>query len=1063
MNFTVYNSSAGSGKTFTLVSEYLTLALSDPSRYRNILAITFTNKAANEMKQRVLSALREIADQEEYAGSSSVKYLLPLLISKTGYSAGELSNRSGQVLTSILHNYSEFAISTIGSFVHRVIKNFAYDLKIPMNFDVEMDTSSLLQKAIDILISRIGYDAKLTEYLIKFTRSKTDDEKSWNIELDLFEVAKVLLLEDGQAHIDQLKNLSLDDFSKILKSLIVFTRNFEKKVSAIANIGNSLILNSDVTIASFYQGTRGISVYFKNLAEGKIDKINPNSYVIATIEEDKWYSGKASQHDKDLIDGIKDELTGRYREIMSVYDQEYSRYLTFQEIRKNIYPLAILNEIEKIVKEYKDENDVLLISEFNQRIADVVLNEPVPFIYERLGERYKHFLIDEFQDTSFLQWNNFLPLIDNSLSEGNFNLVVGDGKQAIYRWRNGEVEQFTNLPKVHNRADDPILIQREQALERNFELKKLTTNYRSAKTIVDFNNSLFSFVSQKLDASFLKIYEDVKQKTINDDTGFIQLQFFDKQNSEISFADFNQQQILSIIRDAQDYGFQLRDIAILCRSNNQANLIASALLTENINVVSSESLLVSGSPGVRLVMAVVNLIVNNHNDVSKVEILNWLTDHAKVTQNLHQLLTEANVGAGNQQKHEIPFLDFFTYLSELGFDLQPRKLLPQSTYEILEEIANIFDLLAKPDPYILFFMEAIFKESSKGGFDLHDLVTWWESNNTKLSIVVPEGLNAVKVMTIHKAKGLEFPVVIFPFAIESQSMTKDKIWVSYPDNDLAGLNSVLVNTSKSLEDTIFRAVYTEEKNKSILDLINLLYVILTRPSKQLYIISQAPPANAGERISVPILLKGYLESQNLWKESELTYTFGGKTIFQKKLSKDDKSIIPKSIISNSWFEKIHLSLRAPRQWNSESPGEIAEKGSLVHLILSEISIIDDLEPTLQKYKDNGTITDQEKKQMYTELKSFMSNDLVIPFFSPEFNILNEPEIIHPDGQVLRPDRLLFAEDKIYVIDFKTGKHHSSHEKQVKNYIKTMKDMDSRRIEGVLLYVYDQNPLVHVSS
>ena len=1061
MNFTVYNSSAGSGKTFTLVSEYLTLALNDQNRYQNILAITFTNKAANEMKQRILSALREIANPREFQDSTSVNYLLPLLTKKTGLDAAELSKRSEQVLTSILHNYSEFAISTIDSFVHRVIKNFAFDLKIPMNFEVEMDTDSLLQKAIDLLISRIGYDAKLTEYLINFTRSKTDDEKSWSIELDLLEVAKMLLLEDGQTHINRLKNLSLDDFSKIIKTLIVFTRKFEKEITSIAGAGHSSILNSHISPASFYHGTRGIAAYFENLAEGNMEKIIPNSYVISTIDEGKWYSGKASQRDKNLIDGIKSELLERFHEISTVYNAEYRQYLTFQEILKNIYPLAILNEIEKIIREYKDENDILLISEFNQRIAEVVLNEPVPFIYERLGERYKHFLIDEFQDTSYLQWNNFLPLIDNALSEGNFNLIVGDGKQAIYRWRNGNVEQFTNLPKIPNTAEDPIIVQREQALERNFELKKLTTNFRSAKTIVDFNNSLFSYLSQKLDDSFASIYEDVKQNTIIDKDGFIQLQFFDRQNSEISFADFNQQQILSIIRDVQTYDFQLKDIAVLCRSNIQANLIASALLSENIHVVSSESMLVSGSPEVRLLMASVKLLTNHQDDVSKVEILNWISNRANAAKNLHQLLTEADIGTVNRQKKDKTSLDFFDYLSGLGYDLQPGKLLPQSTYEIIEEIARVFGLLKEADPYILFFMDAIFNESSKDGFDLPDLVKWWETKKLKLSIVVPDGLNAVKVMTIHKAKGLEFPVVIFPFAIQNLK-TKNKLWASCADSDLEGLASTLVNSTNSLDDTIFGDVYSEEKNKSMLDLINLLYVTLTRPSHQLYILSQTPPKNAGESISVPIMLKGFLETQNLWKEEELTYTFGEKTIFLKTTSDNDKTIIPESIISNRWFEKIHLSLRAPMQWNSESPGEIAEKGSLVHLVLSEISTADELEPVLQKFKNNGTITEVEMKQMFTELERFINHNLVNPFFSDRYNALNEPEIIHPDGQVLRPDRLLFAYDKIYVIDFKTGKHQPGHEKQLKNYIETMKLMDSRRIEGVLLYVYDQNPVVYVS-
>ena len=498
MNFTVYKSSAGSGKTYTLVREYLKLVLTEPHKFRHILAITFTNKAANEMKQRIINSLKEISDFSSFSGSIAVKFMLPELEKETGLDRNSISENAGKVLELILHNYSDFAICTIDSFVHRIIRSFAFDLHLPLNFEVEVDTDDLIAKVIDILISNVGTDEKLTRMLINFTQSKTDDEKSWHIENDLTEIAKILTKEDGQIHIEKLKKLNLDDFSQINRQVNTIIRRFENTLTDYAKDADNLIKSKGIPHQAFYRGSSGICKYFEYLVNKRFDKVLPNSYVIKTIEEDKWYSGKANTNEKAAIDEIKENIRLAYERITEYIDKHYPKYVILNEIRKNLYPVAVLNEIEKVMDDYKSENNIVLISEFNKRIADIVLSEPVPFIYERLGEKYKHFLIDEFQDTSVLQWLNLLPLIDNSLSEGNFNMVVGDGKQAIYRWRSGEVEQFAKLPKIYKKKDDPVLIQREQSLERNYQPEVLEHNYRSKAEIVNFNNDFFAEISEIL-------------------------------------------------------------------------------------------------------------------------------------------------------------------------------------------------------------------------------------------------------------------------------------------------------------------------------------------------------------------------------------------------------------------------------------------------------------------------------------------------------------------------------------------------------------------------------------
>ncbi|MCK4638739.1 MAG: UvrD-helicase domain-containing protein, partial [Bacteroidales bacterium] len=414
MSFTVYKSSAGSGKTYTLVKEYLKIVLMHPTKFRNILAITFTNKAANEMKERIISNLIELSATEPDKNSITIKYLLPELISDLKIDTETITKRSSEALELILHNYSDFAIGTIDSFVHKIIRIFAHDLHLPLNFDVEMDEDTLISQAIDLLISRVGTDEKLTKVLMRFTEDKTENEQNWNIETDLQTFAKSLLKEDGQYQIEKLKKLTLDDFLKINKKILENIKKFEDSVKEKAGIAIQLIHKNNVSISSFYYGNQGIGKYFDNLFNGDFEKIKPNSRVIQTIEKNKWYSGKTDDYQKYAIDNIKSELKEIYFDIEENIINGYSKYMVLKLLRRNIYPLAVLNEIEKILNEIKTQNNIVHISEFNKRIADIVLNEPVPFIYERLGEKYKYFLIDEFQDTSVLQWHNLLPLIDNS-------------------------------------------------------------------------------------------------------------------------------------------------------------------------------------------------------------------------------------------------------------------------------------------------------------------------------------------------------------------------------------------------------------------------------------------------------------------------------------------------------------------------------------------------------------------------------------------------------------------------------------------------------------------------
>ena len=1059
-NFTVYKSSAGSGKTFTLVKQYLHIVLLNPNKFRNVLAVTFTNKAANEMKERIIGSLREIADYTSFPESGSVKYMLPGLEKTTGLSTSTLAHNAEKVLQLILHNYNEFAVSTIDSFVHKVIRSFAFDLHLPLNFEVEINVDDLIVKIVDILISRVGTDEQLTNTLISFTEAKAADEKSWDIGRDLVDTAKLIMNEDGQKHIEKIKHLDLKDFAGISKQLNDAISKFESEISTIAAKAVDLIKSKNLSHRAFSRGSSGISNYFEKLSVRNFEKIHPNSYVTKTIEEDNWFSGKATEAEITSINEIKNDLITFYYKIQEIVKNSYPGYITLTEIRKNIYPLAVLNEIEKLIDEYKSENDIVLISEFNKRISEVVLNEPVPFIYERTGEKYKHFLVDEFQDTSILQWQNLLPLIDNSLAEGNFNMVVGDGKQAIYRWRDGEVEQFDKLPEIYKRPDNPVYKQREDSLKRNFESVHLLHNYRSKDDIVEFNNDFFSIISERLPDQYKTIYNDLVQKPNDKSGGYIHIEYQDE-NSQL-FDDFNIVRIKETITGLLKNGYRYCDIAVLCRKNNEAGLIASELLKEDISVVSAESLLLINSPEIRFLVALIKNLVNDRDKVAQTEIIAFLNRTKQIKGDFHDILEKFGIKIRNKE-NEQPLPDFYKTLSGYGYDLKPFYLLNLSVYDLCEELVRKFGLNQSVDPYIQFFLDAVLKLSNDRNPDLNEMMEWWEEKKNKLSIVVPSGIDAVQVMTIHKSKGLEFPVVIFPFATEEVRM-KDKLWMERNDADIPELKTALVNNNKSLYETSYSALREEEEGKSLLDLMNLLYVVMTRPTDRLYVFTSLHKRqkNTGAE-SVQKLIKYYLEMKNLWNDNNLIYTFGQPHMKSKQVAAIEESYHLTSFISNSWRKRMLISLQAPEYWDVDNPSGKQQWGSLIHYLLSMIKTAADIDPVMEKIKSEGILDMDEETDVKKLISDFINHPDVIVYFREGLNIKTESEILLPDGHSLRPDRLIFEKDKVIIIDFKTGQPEESHHKQIKKYKKIMEDMGYSGIEGVLLYLADKaGPVVKVT-
>jgi len=1042
MSFTVYRSSAGSGKTFTLVKEYLKIALTDtqdpPKAFRRILAITFTNKAAAEMKDRIIRALKELSAADHSLLSSGASTLLATLIRETGFSPDVLRERAASVLQAILHNYSDFAIGTIDSFVHKVVRSFSFDLKLPVHFEIELDASRLLAQTVDILLSQIGEEEDLTNILLEFSEHKAEEEKSWHIESDLNQLAGELLKEEGASHLALLKGLAIPDFQRISKQLKKSIRAFEEELQTKGKEGLQLIQSRHLEHAVFYQKGKGIRKYFEDLASGRKDDLMKKGYAAKTVEEDKWMSKEASSSDIAAIDSIKARLTELYYNIQEILEKSFSRYQLYKLLQSRIYSLAVLNEMEKVLDTYKKENAVLHISEFNKLIAEIVFQEPVPFIYERLGERYVNYLIDEFQDTSILQWQNLLPLVDNALSEDQFTMVVGDGKQAIYRWRGGDVEQFANLPGIAGFDDNQVVRERADSLQRHYKPEFLGSNFRSKMEIIEFNNALYRFLSASLPDNYRRIYDKLEQLGNRDNTGgLVSIEFASGEKSD-RLAE-RENRIKSLIRTLRTEGFAYGDIAILCRANKEGNELANALINDHIPVLSNDSLLLRHSPEVNFLAACMNSLHNPQDEISRAEMIRYLSSGSDAAHLQRDLGLASSTAA------------FRKWMEEKNFAYRPGLLLKLPLYPLAEELLRIFRLNSRPDPYLIFFLDEILSFSNSRDNSLGSWLRHWEDRREKASATVPDGMDAVNILTIHRSKGLEYPVVILPLGDSAPKAGKDMFWVDLEETDLEGLPAGIVPNQKSLLDTRFAGLHEEEIHRTRLDNLNLLYVATTRPEERLYILAGKQPEKAGTSGNFTELISGFVEQTGMIADADGRFVIGeGKPVIPATLLSRAPSDNLKEFITTDWTEKIRIRSASREIW-SEQQLQKQDTGLVLHAVLARIHTYEDLDAALFEVNMEGLLDTEESAAVRNLLLDLMNHPQLKPFFEPGITVKNEAEILLSDGTAFRPDRIVYLPGRTVILDYKTGKEASAHHEQVENYAMLLKQMGETSVEKYLVY------------
>ena len=1045
-SFSIYDASAGSGKTYALVKEYLKIILVAPKNdaYRHILAITFTNKAVHEMKSRIVGSLSEFAKDEP---SSKAQDLMQDLATVTELSIIQIKSKSQQIIKHIIHNYAAFDISTIDKFTHKVIRAFAHDLNLPMTFEVTLDTENLLVEAVDAIIAQAGEDETLTKLLIDFTMEKTDDDKSWDISREILETGRLVLNENNRNEITHFQDKSIAEFVEIKMKLSEACTILEKESIVFAEEALSLIDKNGIDTKSFSAGH--FPKHLLSIQEGKFNPKNKTYHEFDDIKINK------TAKDRAIIETIIPDL-------LQLLDKVYK---TFEKINfykaflKNITPLSLLNTVSNELAKIQGEQNVLSISEFNAIIHREIQNQPAPFIYERLGERYRHFFIDEFQDTSEMQWQNLIPLIDNALSgQDDFGvkgtlMIVGDPKQSIYRWRGGKAEQFIELSKDQNPFNNP-----------DKRLEHLNKNYRSYSQIIKFNNDFFKLLSNEFEhPDYKDLYENHSHQKTNDKTGgYVNISFIPKvetaegDEEALDKTDLYVLATLNTIQKSVQQGFQYKDIVILTRKRSQGIAIANYLTEQGIPLLSSETLMIQNATEVRLIIHLLKYLKNSSDLESKANFLQYLAQNSQDKLPIHDFIAQ---GMALFQE-----TDFENWLMSFDVSLSFQNIRKKSLYEAVETIIAKFlsppetSVLSKGvgNAYVQYFLDIVLERDIRNQAGISDFLSFWDKNAEKFSIPSPEGTNAVRIMTIHKSKGLEFPVVIFPFAEEDYNRKpKDKLWLNAEEQDF-GLPKVLIDNSSAVEGFGEEAaeVYNQKKQEELLDNINVLYVALTRAEEQLYMISNMNLSSKGEvpKNNMCSFFINYLENNGGFDKNKLEYEFGNATkLSVAKQHVDTSKTIP--LVSEILNPKnIKIAQREALMWGTHQQ-EAIEYGNVIHEILSFVKTKNDVDLAITKSIENGLITYAQKETVFNTINEIVNHSELEICFADGNEVLNEQAIIQKEGKTIKPDRMVLTKNKeVLLLDYKTGIHNVKYQQQLENYQTAIESMGYKVVKKALIYI-----------
>ncbi|MFO7655970.1 MAG: UvrD-helicase domain-containing protein [Bacteroidales bacterium] len=1068
----IVRASAGSGKTFRLTLEYLSYLFDNSSNFRHILAVTFTNKATGEMKSRIISVLHSLSSGKPDS------YLQPLM-KITGKTEKDIRLKAGIILKKILHNFSWFSVGTIDSFFQYIIRSFTREIGIQSNYNLELDDDNVLGIAIEDMFSRIDHDAGLRNWLIEFTLSRVEDEKGWNLKNKIFELGKEIFKEKYKQYADSIaEKLNDKAFLASFKGqLCKITAAYESSVTDFGKQAATIFSNNHLGIDDFYQKSRGPAGFFQKMATGNVPDVN--TYVTEVLQNpDKWYKSNHPQkgHIQEVVEGLLHPLL---QQVVDYIEEKGKLYNTARTLLSNFYTLGILTDITASVYRHTRNKNLFLISDSAQLINKIIDNNDAPFIYEKTGNYFHHFLIDEFQDTSGFQWQNFKPLISNSLSQGHNCLIVGDAKQSIYRWRNGDWEILLKdvLSDFYSEAI------RSETLE---------VNWRSKKEIVGFNNRFFSIAPCIVRQQFQNgqndngisshdiindLYADVAQKLPETagSGGYVRVEIVP---SGSGYSETVLPKIARLISELLDKGYSPGEIAILTRNKKEGKVVADSLLEYRQNtgaatgnrfdIVSEEALFIGSSSAVKFIISVFRYLADPGDNINSYfmlfEYLNYIQKNVPGTEDA--VLPHFNRSTAKEDVQKIMPENFSDLLASCS---------GSPVYEVLQQVIKNFNLsaLMGEQVYINALKDMVIDYSGRNSSGLDAFLNYWNETGSKKSIPGADNLDALRILTIHKSKGLEFSVVIMPFCNWKINPPPGNIlWCVPTDSPFDQLGILPVNYGSSLENTCFSDDYKTEKLKVYIDNLNLLYVAFTRAKDALYCFLPADERKSGKDISdISHLIS---ESLNQFHDKE-TDTFvisvNDENVFEcgnlsipapsekKPVARLDADRLP---VYNT-LQRMKVSTHA-RDFLSFGEGDFTplSYGKIMHELFAQIKTLSDIEPAIVNLYYHGKIGKTEMEYIRKESVVIFSDIQVQGWFSGEWETLNERDILFSGHESKRPDKVLIKEDKAIVIDYKFGENESSdHKTQVAEYCDLLRMMGYRQVEAYLWYI-GKNKILQVN-
>lgn len=1079
--------SAGSGKTHHLTGAYIRLLFDAPEAYRHILAVTFTNKATEEMKSRILQELNLLSSGEKSG------YLEQLMAQKKD-SEQKVRSQAKNILQAILHDYSSFSISTIDGFFQRAMRAFTREMGLTGGYAIELNQDTILLEITDLMLSELDKreNKQLSLWLLDFMQNQAENGKTWNIKDSILKLSQELFNETYKTLSEEEKSI-IQDKNQLLeyrKEMHKMVRTFENTLKELSGKSLSLMEKHDVICDDFKYGAKsGVSI-LKRLYQKKIDIPSDRFYGLQN-NLDVWFA-KKNPKEPNLRTLYQEGLNDLFCSICSYFDANYRNYRSAQAVLKHFFTLGILSDIQRRLNEYQKENNSLFLSDTTDLLRQIIQDDATPFVYEKIGTRIHHYMIDEFQDTSAMQWSNFRPLLRESVDNNDFNLIVGDVKQSIYRWRN----------------TDWRLLEQQVVVDftpENVEQMALDTNWRSDQNIIRFNNSFFRLAvellqqqynlqlapdpedinTENFDRKIVDAYRHVYQQIPahkQQGKGCVSFYFLQKdKNAEDSIETQILNQLPHEIEKLQDKGFQLKDIAILVRKNEEANQVAEKLLQYaaehpnspyRYNIVSNEALLISNAQSVKTIIALLRYFQNRKDATCKmiaVYELNRLLDKSELHAPIDSHSTEFYRDFPSEYRDTIESLDCkpFYEMAEGFFDL---------VSEAIDESESA---------YVQAFMDSVLRFSSQSASDLYRFIEWWDTEGKKKKLFLPDNQDAIRILTIHKSKGLDFGVVILPFldwTFDHSTNHDNILWCKPTVHPFNKIPIVPINYSSKLEHSIFALDYMQENLYACMDNINLLYVALTRAKHEIIGFGIQPAQkennkkNASSKHEITnvsdllwcaftdrsgkptanypeeehISLSEYLKEE----ESFSVFQFGEEreTLHDKPFHTESETPFGKWS-SIPYAHRLQLRLNGIGFFADDGS---RDRGTLMHEIMRQIHRFEDIDKAVNQKVTEGLLPESERESLSQQLRELLSLETVKEWYNGDYEVLNETQVLHPSFGFARPDRVMLSKDRVIIVDYKFGKTEDpKYVKQVQFYKRYIQEMGYSNVSGYIFYASHQ--------